>query len=84
MARNFINKVFLDDHTPTTEPYSVVNSVEIRGSEKYLVLTEVPVSRDHEFLTKQKLDACDVICFLYDSSDANSFSYIAKLRVNLI
>ncbi len=28
-----------------------------------------------------KLDACDIICYTYDSSDPNSFSHIVELRV---
>ncbi|KAJ3261803.1 ERMES complex Ca(2+)-binding regulatory GTPase gem1 [Boothiomyces macroporosus] len=30
---------------------------------------------------KKKLDACDLICMVYDSGDANSFAYLAALRV---
>ena len=28
-----------------------------------------------------KLDACDIICYTYDSSDPNSFSHVVELRV---
>lgn len=39
--------------------------------------------RDHEVLVdKKKLEAeCDVIAFLYDCSDPNSFQYVANLQV---
>ncbi len=30
---------------------------------------------------KKKLDACDLICMVYDSADTNSFAYVAGLRV---
>ena len=30
---------------------------------------------------KKKLEACDAICFLYDSGDVNSFAYVANLKV---
>ena len=30
---------------------------------------------------RRKLEACDVLCFVYDSGDANSFAYVANLRV---
>lgn len=30
----------------------------------------------------RKLDQADVIIFMYDSSDTNSFSYISNLRVS--
>lgn len=32
--------------------------------------------------TPKKLDQADVITFVYDSSDTNSFSYISGLRVS--
>jgi Ras family protein T1 len=28
---------------------------------------------------KKRIDACDLICMVYDSADANSFSYVASL-----
>lgn len=37
---------------------------------------------DSEVLqNKKKLDACDLICMVYDSADTNSFAYVAGLRV---
>ena len=37
---------------------------------------------DSEVLqNKKKIDACDVFCFVYDSGDANSFAYVANLKV---
>lgn len=33
---------------------------------------------------KKKLDLADVIIYLYDSSDANSFSYVANMRVRTV
>jgi len=32
---------------------------------------------------KKKLDKCDLLCFVFDSSDVNSFSYVVNLRVSL-
>ncbi|KAJ3277074.1 ERMES complex Ca(2+)-binding regulatory GTPase gem1 [Terramyces sp. JEL0728] len=32
---------------------------------------------------KKKLDACDLICMVYDSGDANSFAYLASIRSDL-
>jgi Ras family protein T1 len=31
---------------------------------------------------KKKLEACDLICMVYDSTDTNSFAYVANLRVH--
>lgn len=37
---------------------------------------------DSEVLqNKKRLEACDVLLFLYDSGDVNSFAYVANLRV---
>ncbi|CAG8545799.1 2502_t:CDS:10, partial [Scutellospora calospora] len=81
LLRAFVNKPFADSYTPTTRPFSLVNSVEIKGEEKYLVLQEVCSKYEAEiFQNKRKLEMCDLLCFLYDSSDANSFSYIVELR----
>lgn len=33
---------------------------------------------------KSKLRKADVLCFVYDTSDANSFSYIVNLRVSAL
>lgn len=41
LIRAFINQKFSETYTPTTRPYGVVNSVEIAGSEKYLVVSLV-------------------------------------------
>jgi Ras family protein T1 len=36
---------------------------------------------DSEVLqNKKRMDACDLICMVYDSADANSFAYVATLR----
>jgi mitochondrial Rho GTPase 1 len=32
---------------------------------------------------KKRLDQCDLICMIYDSADANSFAYVANLRVSV-
>lgn len=34
-----MNKPFQEKYTPTTESFSVVNSVEMKGVEKYLVVS---------------------------------------------
>lgn len=60
----------------------MVNSVEMKGAEKYLVMQEVESTQVSEILSsKKKLDQCDLLCFVYDTSDANSFEYVSTLRV---
>ncbi len=62
----------------------MVNSVEMKGAEKYLVMQEVEPNQVSEILSsKKKLDQCDLLCFVYDTSDANSFGYVAALRVRI-
>ena len=39
LLRNFAGKPYLDTYHPTKKPNSVVNSVDIDGSEKYLVVS---------------------------------------------
>jgi Ras family protein T1 len=79
-----------------------VNSIEIRGTEKYLVVNAIIMTflRQSTYQSmqvqevapgeaktilddKSKLNKADVLCFVYDISDANSFSYIVNLRVRL-
>ena len=38
LIRSFLQKEFNDNYLPTVKPYSGVNSVEIGGAEKYLVV----------------------------------------------
>jgi Ras family protein T1 len=81
LVRSLVEKRFDGKYMPTSKPQSAVNSVEIGGAEKYLVMQEFPPTTDQEMLLDQtQLDACDLICYVYDSSDVNSFAYIANLR----
>ncbi|KAI8328373.1 EF hand associated-domain-containing protein [Chlamydoabsidia padenii] len=81
LMKAFAQKPFSEVYEPTMEPFNVVNSVEMKGVEKYLVLEEVGAKREVEILSsKKRLDACDLLCFVYDTSDVNSFGYLANLR----
>ncbi|XP_032929856.1 mitochondrial Rho GTPase 2 isoform X2 [Catharus ustulatus] len=53
-----------------------INTVQVNGQEKYLILCEV--SADATF-TKLSDTACDVACFIYSLSDPKSFSYCASV-----
>ncbi|XP_023792232.1 WD repeat-containing protein 90 [Cyanistes caeruleus] len=53
-----------------------INTVQVNGQEKYLILYEV--SADTTF-TKPSDAACDVACFIYSLSDPKSFSYCASI-----
>ncbi|KAI9312446.1 EF hand associated-domain-containing protein [Dichotomocladium elegans] len=81
LLKAFVNKPFSEKYQPTSEPFNVVNSVEMKGVEKYLVMEEIGSSREAEILSsKHRLEACDLLCFVYDTSDVNSFGYVASLR----
>ncbi|KAK1922388.1 P-loop containing nucleoside triphosphate hydrolase protein [Papiliotrema laurentii] len=87
LLRSFVNKVSrggedgLGGYEPTTKVLSVVNSVEMEGVEKYLVLQEFGSKYESETLrNSKKLDMADIIIYVHDSSDTNSFSYISNLR----
>ncbi|CAI2168666.1 3676_t:CDS:10 [Funneliformis geosporum] len=82
LLKAFVNKPFANGgYTPTMRSFCAVNSVEIKGAEKYLVLQEFGSKYEAEILqNKRKMEACDLLCFVFDSSDVNSFSYIVELR----
>lgn len=105
LLRAFVKKPFAEVYEPTNKMISVVNAVDIDGSEKYLVVRTfttslmcwtsyvVFASQLQEFGSKyeaetlrnsKKTDLADVIVYVHDSSDTNSFSYISNLRVNTI
>ncbi|KAF5372263.1 hypothetical protein D9757_009626 [Collybiopsis confluens] len=81
LLRTFLNKPFSEVYEPTSKMMCVVNAVDIDGSEKYLVLQEFGSKYEAETLrNSKKTDLADVIVYVHDSSDTNSFSYISNLR----
>ncbi|PSR70536.1 hypothetical protein PHLCEN_2v13575 [Hermanssonia centrifuga] len=81
LLRAFIGRKFSEVYDPTKKMNSVVNVVEIEGVEKTLVLQEFGSRYEAETLkSSKKTDLADVIVYVHDSSDTNSFSYISNLR----
>ncbi|KAF9242518.1 P-loop containing nucleoside triphosphate hydrolase protein [Melanogaster broomeanus] len=81
LLRSFAGKPFREAYEPTSKMLSVVNAVDIDGSEKYLVLQEFGSKYEAEILrSSKKTDFADLIVYVHDSSDTNSFSYISNLR----
>ncbi|KDN51898.1 hypothetical protein RSAG8_00449, partial [Rhizoctonia solani AG-8 WAC10335] len=71
----------LGPYKPTEKVLSVVGAVELRGAEKYLVMQEFGSKSEANMLRDAKtMDLADVIIYVHDSSDTNSFSYISGLR----
>ncbi|WXC58822.1 ERMES complex Ca(2+)-binding regulatory GTPase gem1 [Fusarium graminearum] len=78
---SFLNRPFYGLYHPTIKPRRAVNSVELPGGKQvYLILEELGELEPAILENRAKLDACDLICYAYDSSDPDSFSHIVDLR----
>lgn len=78
---SFLNRPFDGLYHPTIKPRKAVNSVELPGGKQcYLILEELGELEPAILENPAKLDACDLICYSYDSSDPDSFSHIVELR----
>jgi Ras family protein T1 len=83
LLRAFADRPFREGapYEPTSKVLSIVNAVDLGGAEKYLVLQEFGSKYEAETLRNPRTTAlADVIIYVYDSSDTNSFSYISNLR----
>ncbi|KAH7367522.1 mitochondrial Rho GTPase [Plectosphaerella cucumerina] len=77
----FLNLPFDPLYRPSIKPRRAVNSVELPGGRQcYLILEELGELEPAILENQARLDACDLICYAYDSSDPDSFSHIADLR----
>ncbi|KAK0707559.1 EF hand associated-domain-containing protein [Lasiosphaeris hirsuta] len=78
---SFLNRPFDSLYHPTIKPRRAVNSVELHGGKQcYLILEELGELEPAILENQVKLDACDLICYAYDSSEPDSFSHIVELR----
>lgn len=59
-------------------PRHTINTLQVYGQEKYLVLQDIDVRNVGDTLTPSEL-SCDVYCLLYDASNPRSFEFIAKI-----
>lgn len=57
-----------------------INTVQVYGQEKYLVLREIPITRVSDPLQPHEVN-CDVACLVYDVSASRSFEYIARIYI---
>jgi mitochondrial Rho GTPase 1 len=77
----FLNRPFDATYHPTIRPRRAVNAVELQGGKQcYLILEELGELEPAILENQTKLDACDLICYAYDSSDPDSFSHIVDVR----
>ncbi|XP_075574222.1 mitochondrial Rho GTPase 2 isoform X6 [Pelecanus crispus] len=72
----FLGRSLAQRENPGEPSLYAINTVQVNGQEKYLILYEV--SADTKFV-KPSDAACDVACFIYDLSDPRSFSYCATI-----
>ncbi|KFA65705.1 hypothetical protein S40285_04824 [Stachybotrys chlorohalonatus IBT 40285] len=78
---SFLNRPFESTYHPTIKPRMAVNSVELPGGKQvYLILEELGELEPAILENQSKLDACDLLCYTYDSSDPDSFSHIVEAR----
>ncbi|KAJ2776989.1 ERMES complex Ca(2+)-binding regulatory GTPase gem1 [Coemansia javaensis] len=82
LIRAFAKKPFTAEYTPTMRSTTTVNSVDVKGSEKYLVMQEFGPYDTSVLQSRRQLENCDLLVMVYDSGDAGSFSYLANLRSN--
>jgi Ras family protein T1 len=81
LLSSFLQRPFSSTYHPTIKPRSAVNSVELKGGKQvYLILEELGELEPAILENQAKLDACDLLCYTYDSSDPDSFAYIVELR----
>ncbi|XP_032650583.1 mitochondrial Rho GTPase 2 isoform X3 [Chelonoidis abingdonii] len=62
------------EESPGELSFYAINTVQVSGQEKYLILYEIDV--DTEFM-KAADAACDVACLVYNVNDPKSFNYCA-------
>lgn len=79
----FLNRPFSETYSPTIKPFTCVNSVEMHGGKQcYLILEELGELEPAVLENQSRLDGCDVLCFVYDSADPESFAYLVELCKN--
>ncbi|KAF4595580.1 mitochondrial Rho GTPase 1 [Ophiocordyceps camponoti-floridani] len=77
----FLNRPWEGLYHPTIKTRRAVNSVELPGGKQvYLILEELGELEPAILENQAKLQACDLICYAYDSSDPDSFSHVAETR----
>lgn len=60
------------------EPQYTINTVQVYGQEKFLILKDIDITNVREPLSPSDVN-CDVACLVYDVSNSRSFEYIAKV-----
>lgn len=81
LLESFLHNSYSEFYSPTIQPRLVVKDIELRGGKQcYLILEELGELEPAILENKSRLDQCDIICYVYDSSDPESFQYLVDLR----
>ncbi|XP_007050628.2 PREDICTED: mitochondrial Rho GTPase 2 isoform X1 [Theobroma cacao] len=85
LLNSFLGRPFSSNYTPTNGICYATNVVEeIGGTQKTLILQEIPEDGVKKFLSsKECLAACDVAVFMYDSSDEYSWKRSRELLLDV-
>ncbi|KAI4127932.1 MAG: hypothetical protein LQ338_002956 [Usnochroma carphineum] len=68
-------------YSPTLTPSTAVNTVELPGGKQVTLLLSELASHESAILSNPSaLSKCDILLYLYDSSDPHSFAHIPRLR----
>ena len=77
----FLSRPYSTTYHPTIKPRTAVNSVELPGGKQCtLILEELGELEPAILENPTKLSEADVLVYVYDSSDPDSFAYIPQLR----
>ena len=77
----FLSRPFSQIYHPTIKPRTAVNTVELPGGKQCtLILEELGELEPAILENASKLSAADLVVYVYDSSDPDSFAYIPQLR----
>jgi Ras family protein T1 len=63
---------------PEDLPRHTINTIQVYGQEKYLVLQDIDVKSLTDVLSPTEL-TCDVACLVYDISNPRSFEFVARI-----
>ncbi|GLT36319.1 hypothetical protein SLA2020_107050 [Shorea laevis] len=85
LLNSFLGRPFSNNYSPTTGECYAANVVDqLGGTEKTLILREIPEDGVKKFLSnKESLAACDVALFVYDSSDEYSWKRARELLLDV-
>ncbi|GMM37300.1 ERMES complex Ca(2+)-binding regulatory GTPase [Saccharomycopsis crataegensis] len=79
----FLQRPYNEVYIPTLQPRIAVNSVEVKGGKQhYLILEELGQLEPAVLANHSRLNQCDVLCLVYDSSNPESFQYLIDLHTN--